>query len=109
MSKFIISADHPVLPGHFPGQPIVPAVVVVDQVLALLAEAHPGLSVSGIRKLKFLMPLRAGQAVTVVFAEPNNGRIRFRCECDGQPLAEGNLLLAGQAGFSSTDQPPATV
>ncbi len=27
-----IPADHPSLPGHFPGRPIVPAVVILDEV-----------------------------------------------------------------------------
>ena len=34
MSVFRIAADHPCLPGHFPGQPVVPGVVVLDRVLA---------------------------------------------------------------------------
>jgi len=31
-----IAADHPALPGHFPGDPIVPGVVVLDEVLSAL-------------------------------------------------------------------------
>jgi 3-hydroxyacyl-[acyl-carrier-protein] dehydratase len=31
-----ISADHPSLPGHFPGTPIVPGVVILDEILAAL-------------------------------------------------------------------------
>jgi len=93
MPEFIISADHPALPGHFPGQPIVPGVVIVDHVMALLAETHD-LQASGIRKLKFLKPLLPGQPVSVTFAEPKNGRIRFRCESAGELLAEGNLQLS---------------
>ena len=31
---FSIAPDHPALEGHFPGQPIVPAVVILDAVLA---------------------------------------------------------------------------
>lgn len=93
MPEFIITADHPALPGHFPGQPIVPGVVIVDQVIALLADTQ-GLQASGIRKLKFLKPLLPGQPVSVTFAEPKNGRVRFRCESDGDLLAEGNLELS---------------
>ena len=32
----VISADHPSLPGHFPGMALVPGVVILDEVLAAL-------------------------------------------------------------------------
>ncbi len=94
MHDFIITADHPALPGHFPGQPVVPGVVVADRVITLLAAAQPGLRVAGIRKLKFLRPLLPGERVVVGFAAPKDGRLRFQCHCDGTLLAEGNLELA---------------
>ena len=28
-----IAADHPCLPGHFPGAPVVPGVLILDEVL----------------------------------------------------------------------------
>ncbi len=33
---FRIPADHPALPGHFPGRPLVPGVLVLDAALALI-------------------------------------------------------------------------
>ncbi len=36
VSHFEIAADHPCLPGHFPGRPVVPGVVVLDHVLAAI-------------------------------------------------------------------------
>ena len=32
--RLLIAADHPSLPGHFPGQPVVPGVVILDEVSA---------------------------------------------------------------------------
>ena len=34
----LIRANHPSLPGHFPGAPLVPGVVILDEVIAALAE-----------------------------------------------------------------------
>ena len=34
---FAIPADHPSLAGHFPGNPVVPGVIVLDYVLSQLA------------------------------------------------------------------------
>ena len=42
--QFIISADHPSLPGHFPGHPIVPGVVLLDRVLEAIETGHPPLA-----------------------------------------------------------------
>jgi acyl-coenzyme A synthetase/AMP-(fatty) acid ligase len=50
-----ISADHPALPGHFPGHPIVPGVLLLELVEALLAE-H-GYRVRECPQVKFLFPV----------------------------------------------------
>ena len=38
--QFVIAADHPSLPGHFPGQPVVPGVVVLERVLEAIESGH---------------------------------------------------------------------
>ena len=37
--RLCIDADHPSLPGHFPGRPLVPGVVVLEQVLRAVEAA----------------------------------------------------------------------
>jgi 3-hydroxymyristoyl/3-hydroxydecanoyl-(acyl carrier protein) dehydratase len=54
-----IPADHPALPGHFPGNPIVPGVVLLDEVLSAL----PGRM--DIPWAKFHAPLRAAQEFVI--------------------------------------------
>ena len=36
-----VAADHPALPGHFPGRPIIPGVVLLQIVLAFAGWAAP--------------------------------------------------------------------
>src|SRR3546814_2617840 len=46
--SFVIAADHPSLPGHFPGRPLVPGVVVLDRVLDAI-EAHAGVALGALQ------------------------------------------------------------
>lgn len=50
------ASDHPALAGHFPENPVVPAVVLLDHIAAEL-KAQSDLEISGWRAVKFLLPL----------------------------------------------------
>jgi 3-hydroxymyristoyl/3-hydroxydecanoyl-(acyl carrier protein) dehydratase len=94
-----IGADHPSLAGHFPGNPLVPGVLILDAVLAA-AIAHCGrpLRLQRLPQAKFLQPLRPGEAAQIeleaVSAEDNPLRLRFRVLCDAKLLASGELVPA---------------
>lgn len=91
--QMLIAADHPALPGHFPGRPIVPGVVILDHILDAVAAECPAYRVTGIRKLKFLRALVPGENFSVQCAAIQNGRLRFECLQAGERIAEGNLVL----------------
>lgn len=73
-----VTADHPSLAGHFPGNPIVPGVVLLDRVLAAV-EAHVGRPLVAVPNLKFLQPLRPDTAFVICWSLQGDS-LRFRCE-----------------------------
>lgn len=90
-----IPADHPALAGHFPGDPIVPGVVLLEDVMQALAEASGNYRLRGIPLVKFIAPLRPEQAFTVEWTLSTGGQVRFRCLfADGGTIAQGQLEVS---------------
>jgi 3-hydroxyacyl-[acyl-carrier-protein] dehydratase len=88
-----ISADHPSLPGHFPDRPLVPGVVILDEVLAALVEWRKDCQLSGIRTVKFLVPLKPEQKFTICFSASDDDRdeVNFSCRVEDRIIVEGRL------------------
>lgn len=90
-----IDAGHPVFPGHFPGQPLVPAVILLEQV-ALALRAWRGQRLAQVLEAKFVAPLRPDETAVLHLTGATDGsRIGFRIERDGTLLARG--LVEGAA------------
>jgi 3-hydroxymyristoyl/3-hydroxydecanoyl-(acyl carrier protein) dehydratase/SAM-dependent methyltransferase len=90
-----IRADHPCLAGHFPDAPIVPGVVILDEVAAALAEWRKDCHLSGIRAVKFVLPLKPEQPFTISLtaAKDTKTEIDFCCRVEGRVIAEGRLEI----------------
>lgn len=90
-----IAADHPSLAGHFPDNPVVPGVLLLENVLRA-AERWLGRDSLGLRwpQVKFLQPLLPEQDAVIELQRSGAGeRIRFRISRDGALLASGELEL----------------
>ncbi|ASR45012.1 hypothetical protein BEN78_07870 [Xanthomonas citri pv. mangiferaeindicae] len=95
----VVEATHPCLPGHFPGRPVVPGVVILDRVVAAIEARHGPLGALRLPQVKFVQPLLPEQTATIGL-EPIAGgvpRWRFRVERDGTLLASGEIATASPA------------
>ena len=91
---FAIPLDHPCLPGHFPGSPIVPGVILLAEVFALLCTAHPGMRVAGLLHAKFLRPVRPGEVVAVSSRATDACRVEFIGAIGNDRALRGAVRLA---------------
>ncbi len=89
---FTIPADHPALPGHFPGHPIVPGVVLLDHAIAALgASLNRSLDTWRLASAKFLSPVAPGEPLDLAFDAAAGGAIRFTLRAGARDVATGVL------------------
>ena len=87
-----ISADHPSLAGHFPGNPIVPGVVLLQHVCRAVVATH-GRRIAAVPVVRFHELLQPAEPVDIVLDAPRGNRIAFRV-CRGEALiASGTLEM----------------
>ena len=95
----LVTVDHPMLAGHFPGHPIVPGVVLLDAVLdAIRSSRAHAIELESIVSTKFLQAVAPERRVdlTIKFAAEDGGRwkARFVATHEGAAVLEGSFLLA---------------
>lgn len=86
---FLIPAGHPALAGHFPGNPVVPGVVVLDAIADALERGHDR-CITGFRQVKFVAPLLPEQPAAIEL-DVTDERLRFRV------LRGDDLIASGEA------------
>ena len=94
----VISNEHPALAGHFPGNPIVPGVLILDEVLQAAEQWRGCFRLKSIVSVKFTSPLKPGNAFSIRLHEEDPSHIAFECCIEGTTLASGRLAVEPEAG-----------
>jgi 3-hydroxyacyl-[acyl-carrier-protein] dehydratase len=79
-----VSKDHPCLKGHFPNNPIVPGVLI----LQLVIQSLPRHKHFNAPQIKFINPLKPEEDFDISFQEKSK-QIHFLCSTENKLIAKG--------------------
>jgi 3-hydroxyacyl-[acyl-carrier-protein] dehydratase len=81
----LVPETHATAAGHFPGRPVVPGALLLDEVARALA-----------RSVKFLAPVRHGEPLELRWQSEDGGLYRFEIRRTGEPspVVAGTLEVA---------------
>ena len=85
------AADHPVFPGHFPGHPIVPGVLLLEWAQAAI-EAQLGQRVRALAEAKFHSPATPADVLELDF-DIGATSVRFEIRSAARKIASGRFPL----------------
>ncbi|RZJ32439.1 MAG: hydroxymyristoyl-ACP dehydratase [Brevundimonas sp.] len=89
-----VPLDHPALPGHFPGNPLVPGVMILDLLADDWRAQAPDRPLRGVRKAKFQRMLAPGETFSVEWGDVRDDKVSFRAFVGDEILATGQFALA---------------
>jgi len=107
-TTFTVDPRHPALAGHFPGSPILPGVVLLDETVRALEQSSGAAPHWTVGAAKFLKPVQPGETLTLECEPRPNGSIRFTVSSAGRAVASGVLRPSAAAratGSGSAAEP----
>ena len=117
--QLCIAPDHPALAGHFPGFPVVPGVVLLDETLHAIeiaeqanrAAARPGDTAAApallwhIGTVKYHRAVRPGEPLQLEYELQPDGRARFELRAADALVASGTVERRPAASLVAVSAP----
>ena len=109
VGEYLVRGDEPWLPGHLPGDPLLPGVLLVEaaaQVAGVVAQNDPiipplpGLKLTALRKVKIVGTARPGQ--TVRLQARITGRLGALVQAQVSAFVSGAQVLSAELTLSGT-------
>jgi len=100
VGEYRVRGDEPFLRGHFPGEPLMPGVLLVEaaaQLAGVVAQSDPaliplaGLKLTAMRSVKILGSARPGETLRI--EAQVTGRLGKLIQANGRVLAKNEVLL----------------
>ncbi|MDZ4288347.1 MAG: 3-hydroxyacyl-ACP dehydratase FabZ family protein [Prosthecobacter sp.] len=109
-AHWTLTGDEPFLAGHFPGQPLLPGVIMIEalaQLGGILVQSDRGdfplknVRLTAVRQFKILGTIPPGQTLTIQARRDGSlpGLVQISGEiltADGTRLASGSIVLSGE-------------
>ena len=86
-----LPVPHPALEGHFPDEPILPGVVLLDEALHAIERAGGAAGRWHVHSVKFLGPVAERAALVLEYEQTAKGSVRFTVRDGERPVATGTL------------------
>jgi 3-hydroxymyristoyl/3-hydroxydecanoyl-(acyl carrier protein) dehydratase len=90
--SFTIPADHPSLPGHFPGKPVIAGAILLDRAIEI-AELSIGRQISRVILAKFPAPLLPDMPCLINIDIADRGQIHLQCTTAKQTVLSAIVEL----------------
>ena len=91
-----IKESHPALKGHFPGNPIVPAAVMLQTVEEAISSFSDNKRSCGLSRTRFRALLKIGFPFKICLEEKEQDRFRVEIQQDGVVVMTGTMLVCSQ-------------
>lgn len=90
-----IPRTHPALAGHFPGRPVIPGVVIIDEVITAISDMKGrSVNIKSISFIKFLNPVGPDEEFEISLTEKDSGKVDFSVFSAEKKILTGSLVCS---------------